>query len=872
MSQYNQYVCLCEQFSCNTAKHEVAGVGTVCGRVLSRQVYQQHQQKESQRYAKKRQGPSDQPAGGEAGQKHVICSFILVSLGWFDGSHIQYMQAGVTEKAPETGVEHVLLIQQEALCKQVMIQTAKSVYYGKLTKKGAKQFLEHTKENVELLASIWSSQHKIQINPSAIVAQIPATRKAVFHRLGLEPTITTQVCCNKCFALYPMDSDDTQCSEKFYSESQLYDQWAKTEKIIPKCGQDLWCPGSKKKRKPVRKFVYVKLTTWLKDRLSNPQFETALDASLVAINRDASQEMEDVWHGRVWQDFPNDDKGEGRFTQHSGNLVFSLYLDWFNAEGASNLGKHNSIGSITLVCLNLPPTHRYKVENMYLFGIIPGPTEPSLEQINHLLRPLVEELQKLWMPGHFFSSTAAFPQGRMIRVAIFPLIADLPALRKAAGFGSHQATKFCSFCLLEKKDIEETDISKFPLRDHDQHIKHATEWLETDNHTAREKLVKERGARWSVLNELKYWRPIEYCTIELMHALILGDLKDHSLRFFSLPAAAAKLKNIQKKDIRWQNDQSYTEPPYTNQFGPKPKEILKKDKGKRKREPSPEASPAEKRTKRTQKQDQGQASGFRQPPSLRITRAVASSSSGSSSTHETSTSENSSSHSYNLRLRKQIVYEMSEPESGGSDYDSDGSDKTINPNKQKEAREDMVGDPTCPKLTPEELDVVRRTILHTTVPSWIDRVPQNLGAASHGSLKAAEWLILYKIYYIIALIPLWNNPGIQRQSDEEKSRISALLESTTLLSTVTHFLTLPKIKPSDLRELEELLVRYRKCLQKNWPKEPSRPNLHLTQHYSAVIQRFGPPRSTAAWAQERVNGLLQRFPTNHHPGQCYGFQ
>ena len=171
-----------------------------------------------------------------------------------------------------------------------------------------------------------------------------------------------------------------------------------------------------------------------------------------------------------------------------------------------------------------------------------------------------------------------------------------------------------------------------------------------------------------------------------------------------------------------------------------------------------------------------------------------------------------------------MVYEMSEPESGGSDYDSDGSDKTINPNKQKEAREDMVGDPTCPKLTPEELDVVRRTILHTTVPSWIDRVPQNLGAASHGSLKAAEWLILYKIYYIIALIPLWNNPGIQRQSDEEKSRISALLESTTLLSTVTHFLTLPKIKPSDLRELEELLVRYRKCLQKNWPKEPSRPN------------------------------------------------
>ncbi|OAV90608.1 hypothetical protein PTTG_28271 [Puccinia triticina 1-1 BBBD Race 1] len=32
-------------------------------------------------------------------------------------------------------------------------------------------------------------------------------------------------------------------------------------------------------------------------------------------------------------------------------------------------------------------------------------------------------------------------------------------------------------------------------------------------------------------------------------------------------------------------------------------------------------------------------------------------------------------------------------------------------------------------------------------------------------------------------------------------------------------------------------------------------------------RRFGPPRSTAAWAQERVNGMLQKLPTNHHPDE-----
>ncbi|OAV87731.1 hypothetical protein PTTG_04188 [Puccinia triticina 1-1 BBBD Race 1] len=165
---------------------------------------------------------------------------------------------------------------------------------------------------------------------------------------------------------------------------------------------------------------------------------------------------------------------------------------------------------------------------------------------------------------------------------------------------------------------------------------------------------------------------------------------------------------------------------------------------------------------------------------------------------------------------------------------------------------------------PEELDVIRQTILHTILPSWIDRVPHNLGSASHGSLKAAEWLILYKVYYTIALIPLWVTSSKTAASTETKKRISLLLESNTTLSQVAHFLTLPKISLKDLDELDSLIVKYRQCLQDGWPAASSKPNLHLTQHFSEVIRRFGPPRATAAWAQERVNGMLQRLPTNRH--------
>ena len=90
------------------------------------------------------------------------------------------------------------------------------------------------------------------------------------------------------------------------------------------------------------------------------------------------------------------------------------------------------------------------------------------------------------------------------------------------------------------------------------------------------------------------------------------------------------------------------------------------------------------------------------------------------------------------------MYDMSEQDLASSaGYSSDASDKTARAVRtgkkpQKKLDED---DNNQFKLTPIELDVVRRTIMHTQVPSWLDRVPHNLGEANHGSLKAAEWLI-----------------------------------------------------------------------------------------------------------------------------------
>ncbi|OAV84966.1 hypothetical protein PTTG_30909, partial [Puccinia triticina 1-1 BBBD Race 1] len=84
-------------------------------------------------------------------------------------------------------------------------------------------------------------------------------------------------------------------------------------------------------------------------------------------------------------------------------------------------------------------------------------------------------------------------------------------------------------------------------------------------------------------------------------------------------------------------------------------------------------------------------------------------------------------------------------------------------------------------------------------------VPRNLGSANHGCLKAAEWLLLYKVYYTIALIPLWVQALEGAATTESSRRVSLLLESTTTLSQVAHFITLPRIRAQDLNELDSLI-------------------------------------------------------------------
>ena len=55
-----------------------------------------------------------------------------------------------------------------------------------------------------------------------------------------------------------------------------------------------------------------------------------------------------------------------------------------------------SVGAIYLAVSNNPRSKRYLREETFLLAILPGPTEPSLEELNHVFDVFIPELKELY--------------------------------------------------------------------------------------------------------------------------------------------------------------------------------------------------------------------------------------------------------------------------------------------------------------------------------------------------------------------------------------------------------------------------------------------------------------------------------------------
>ncbi|KAA1479469.1 hypothetical protein DENSPDRAFT_759150, partial [Dentipellis sp. KUC8613] len=137
---------------------------------------------------------------------------------------------------------------------------------------------------------------------------------------------------------------------------------------------------------PVRTYIHQDMKQWIGRFLSRPDIEDLLDAPLNGGLESAGLSAHDIWDSSTFKEFQGPD-GAPLFTSKGdeARLAFSLAVDGFNPF-QSKTAKHSvTVTGMYMVCLNLPPHLRYLPENMYLVGVIPGPTKPSGPEINHFL-------------------------------------------------------------------------------------------------------------------------------------------------------------------------------------------------------------------------------------------------------------------------------------------------------------------------------------------------------------------------------------------------------------------------------------------------------------------------------------------------------
>ncbi|KDR82484.1 hypothetical protein GALMADRAFT_30935, partial [Galerina marginata CBS 339.88] len=144
---------------------------------------------------------------------------------------------------------------------------------------------------------------------------------------------------------------------------------------------------------PIKTFVSFCFKDWLARMASRSGFEEKAARSWNKNRKSGSDKMDDVIDGEYLRNFKGPDgKIFGTATTDEERYAFTLCVDFFNPYTNKQAGKKASIGIISLACLNLPPEERYKPENIFLAGIIPGPKEPPLNALNHYLSLLVNDL------------------------------------------------------------------------------------------------------------------------------------------------------------------------------------------------------------------------------------------------------------------------------------------------------------------------------------------------------------------------------------------------------------------------------------------------------------------------------------------------
>jgi hypothetical protein len=364
--------------------------------------------------------------------------------------------------------------------------------------------------------------------------QIPTTLDTLLSKFRVQGRFTEYAVCQICDKTHPPSASGAyprRCDHKPSPEKEC------NALLVDEEGR------------PLKTFLYHAFPDYLARLLSDPLLEKAMDNALTSeTNSDGRPEtVKGPFQASYLREFRGGDGDVFCAGGPEGRYVFQLCVDFFNVEGMNVRGASTSCGIIALACLNLPIDIRYKLENMFLAGIIPGPKEPTRVALNHFLRPLIDDMCRAWHDGIFITQTALHRTGRSTKSIIANVICDLPAARKTSSLAPSISKIFCSVCncwheLDDKGSIVKhwrrllcrTDYEKWTKRDVAEMRQAAEQWRDASTTKEQEEIFERFGVRWSELWRLPYWDPTTQLVVDSMHCLFEGLAKFHFITILGL--------------------------------------------------------------------------------------------------------------------------------------------------------------------------------------------------------------------------------------------------------------------------------------------------------------------------------------------------
>ncbi|EJD36235.1 hypothetical protein AURDEDRAFT_74418 [Auricularia subglabra TFB-10046 SS5] len=368
----------------------------------------------------------------------------------------------------------------------------------------------------------------------------PATTLvSAMRRLRLDPdeSIIRYAACPICWRMFspteftelgsPM-CPERACAGRIYTEKRN-----STQRLV---------------RTPCKIVPYVSIVESLRRMMLRPGFADKIRDSRnddPGLYDDPDFVKEGMHHGLIWHtvrtrtrrmfdatgnfyDVPvNEDGQQPPLTSHRFGLHLTITMDWFPLTD----GRPHSAGPIYVLINDLPASEFLLPHNALCIMITPGPKEPTPEQINHLFKPILEEVHELHqgVKMHKHRKNAP-PEPIEVYGDIVCGCCDSQARFKMfGGAGPSHNKAFCAWCKCTAEQINSADgytENAIPMTDDRSMLKLAWQWLAATT-VAAAALFKSLGIRWMIMNLLAGWFPRRKQGLDFMHCIYLGLVKHY---------------------------------------------------------------------------------------------------------------------------------------------------------------------------------------------------------------------------------------------------------------------------------------------------------------------------------------------------------